>query len=293
VQCEDVIDTPTVLTTDLTCDTNPALTVQGPGGALDLRGHTVRCVDNQNQDGIVLEGNGALVQHGTVANCASGVSVQGSGGHRVEGMTLRNNTENGLVTVSNGNVVTLSSAHDNGTSGFITSLTSNGNAFTQNVARNNQDGFFVDGNSNNNTLTHNIAQSNREDGFVVLGNNSTLNQNVATQNGNVGFSVEGNNNTLNQNVATQNGGDGIGVIGSANTVTQNAVTSNARDGIDVRAWATGNILTENASAGHRGVSPPDPDEPNPANFDLEDDNPNCDANTWTRNVGSRNQNCIH
>jgi hypothetical protein len=58
VQCGDVIDTPAALTTDLTCNTDPALTVQGPGGALDLHGHTVRCVDNQNQDGIVWKETG-------------------------------------------------------------------------------------------------------------------------------------------------------------------------------------------------------------------------------------------
>jgi hypothetical protein len=205
----------------------------------------------------------------TVAHCLAGVPIEGAGGHRVEGMTLRNNTADGLVTRegSNGNVVTLSSAHDNGESGFTTD--SDGNAFTQNVARNNGEaGFLAGEGGNNNTFTHNIAQGNRE----------------------VGFFVSGNSNTLNYNVPTQNSGDGIGVERNANTVTQNAVTSNGGDGIDVREDATGNILTENAAAGHRGVSD-NPDDP--INFDLEDDNTNCDANTWTRNVGSRNQNCIH
>jgi hypothetical protein len=40
-----------------------------------------------------------------------------------------------------------------------------------------------------------------------------------------------------------------------------------------------NTLTQNTGSGN-------------TNFDLQDDNPDCDNNTWTQNTGTRNQDCI-
>ncbi len=55
------------------------------------------------------------------------------------------------------------------------------------------------------------------------------------------------------------------------------------DGFQFAFDANGNMLTQNVNLGNRSA-----DLEGNGGFDLEDDNPSCDNNTWRFNVGTRN-----
>lgn len=98
----------------------------------------------------------------------------------------------------------------------------------------------------------------------------------------IGFFLAGaNDNTLRDNTA--GGGDAVGILiaeGTGNDLRGNFAGDNPGVGILVAAGATNNDLTNNNAQ-------------NDATVDLEDDNLNCDSNTWKRNIfGTASQTCI-
>ena len=74
---------------------------------------------------------------------------------------------------------------------------------------------------------------------------------------------------------------GVGVFGDDNTIEDNTVNQNDVVGIRVFNSANNNTLEDNEASGNGG------------DFDLRDDNPNCDNNDWDDNTfGTSNQSCI-
>jgi parallel beta-helix repeat protein len=162
-------------------------------------------------------------------------------------------------------------------------------------------GFFVAGNQNQ-------IVRNSVDGvgpaFSILGDRNLLYGNVA-ENSDTGFYVAGNFNSLNSNKALNNS-TGI-FIGPGK---RNLVIYNTLEGNDVGISnlgtdeGTGSIIGGNqATANGYGIRLELGSFNNrvrlntvlgSTNFDLVDDNPDCDANFWTNNTfGTANQPCIH
>lgn len=145
----------------------------------------------------------------------------------------------------------------------VNDVTSTGNFF----------GFVVNGGfaagcnqscpSTKNDFQGNTSTFNDQHGFTMNGaNDNTFRDNNASNNVNgfgfLLFTAAGND--VRDNTADANGGGGIGT--SAGTGTDNDITGD--------------------TAQNNGI------------VDLQDNNPNCDSNTWKHNTfGSANQACIH
>jgi parallel beta-helix repeat protein len=256
------------LTENLFCGGfDPALTIEGPGGKLNMRRFTVSC-EGTTADGIELTGDGAVLQNGSVTSCGDGVRLQGSNG-RVQRMVVENNSDVGV---------------------FISDDAGSGNQVRETLSRNNADDGFKDFSSGGNIFERNQATRNEFNGFQVGGNanGNTLRRNVATNNGGDGFEIDNDNHLVTQNVARNNESNGFAIQGSDSWITRNDALKNLDDGIDVELGATDNTLTRNVGLGNGSA-----DLEGDGGFDLEDDNPDCDNNTWRRNRGTRNQpDCI-
>ncbi len=135
-------------------------------------------------------------------------------------------------------------------------------------------------------------------GNAVMGN-------TVRRNGLDGISLFGDadDNAVMRNVVEGNGfrgavrGDGIRVFGSRNQVHRNQSLGNAAGGISVgrRTGAPLGALPRNATTGNpRGMLNDVVRNETGGNgvFDLWDGNPDCDQNTWRRNIhGTANQPC--
>jgi parallel beta-helix repeat protein len=107
-----------------------------------------------------------------------------------------------------------------------------------------------------------------------------------TANGNDlhGIDLEGSGNKLTRNAANGNGLHGINleaeVPSSGNRLSGNETNGNGDSGIRVQVGNTGNRLSGNSAQSNTG-------------FDLEDENPGCADNAWSKNTfGSANDPCI-
>jgi parallel beta-helix repeat protein len=268
VNCGDTITTPAVLTEDLFCGGfDPALTIVGPEGSLDMRGFTVSC-EGTTADGIELEGDGAVLRNGVVTSCGDGVRLQGENG-RLSRMIVEDNSDVGV---------------------FVADDAGSGNLVRDTISRNNGDDGFSDFSAGGNTYERNVATGNELNGFQIgsISSGNTLRHNLAANNGLHGFEIDNDNHLVTQNVAKENEGDGFQIQESNNRVTLNLALKNLGDGIDVGLDGTGNILKWNVALGNGST-----DLEGDGGFDLEDDNPDCDNNTWRGNLGRRNQpDCI-
>jgi len=140
------------------------------------------------------------------------------------------------------------------------------------------------------TTTFNFFGFAVNGGFVVGCNQScpstknVFQGNTSTFNDQHGFTMNGaNDNTFRDNNASNNS-NGLGILlftAIGNDVRGNTTNSNGGAGIGISA-GTG---TDNAISGNTAQ--------NNGTFDLEDDNANCDGNTWKHNTfGSASQSCI-
>ena len=211
-----------ILTADLICEgDDPALTVRD-GAVLDLAGHLVKSPSL----GILVEGQGATLQHGRVevleaGELAVGVQVQGVGRHQITGMIV-NSGAAGFVVSSDHNRFTesvgagdfgfLIEGHHNilrqNTGGGILGfgVFGDGNRLSENVTGNGPfTGFFVDGSRN--ILLGNITIAVFQ-GIIIHGDGNLVLRNQAS--GSLAIAVSGENNRLIRNTATSSelGGEG-------------------------------------------------------------------------------------
>lgn len=263
------------------CATDPAVTVVGPV-TFNLAGFTISC-ETTATNGVVVEGYRANVLNGTVRGCLDGVRLEGDGSHRITYIISRDHDDDGFDIRSSWNWLGYNEGNDNGDEGF--QIYGNHNYLGFNKARrNNSDGYDnepEEGGGNHNTFFKNLAEWNDE-GFEIGGYNNVLKFNTAQYN-NQGFLVESgaSNNWLTFNTAFRNKFDGFDVDGDYNTLNYNLAVRNRGDGIDAEEGANNNRITDNFAV-FNGEN------------DLEDDNPNCDANQWINNAfNTSNQGCIH
>jgi parallel beta-helix repeat protein len=81
--------------------------------------------------------------------------------------------------------------------------------------------------------------------------------------------ISGDNNTVQSSQVLGNVIDGIRLFGANNTVKGNTVNENRRAGITAISFATASTIVSNTALRNA--------------IELEDENPNCDANVWRHN----------
>jgi parallel beta-helix repeat protein len=250
VACGDTIRSDARLSANLTCGSDPALTLIGPA-SLDMAGFTITCTSPRS-DGIVIRGSGAQLlssgQRGRVTACDDGVKLRGIGRHRVTAIWSDQNASDGFEIESRNNRLRRNLATRNRDHGF--EINTPRNRLVNNVARRNDDGFRVQGSGNR--LRSNTARNNRSDGIAL----------ESSAGG--GLIVD--------NVSRDNGERGLDIESSNNTIEANLIVDNRDDGIRVRRDAENNRLRLNRTNNNR--------------IDMRDDNPGCDDNTWEDNVFS-------
>lgn len=275
VACGDVVTGSAALEQDLTCTTEPALTVRGQ---LDLNGFSVTCEDTEN--GVVLEGRGAVVRNGLVTGCVNAVVLVGEGRHLVIDVTA-----NATVRAF--------------------SVDSEANRLLGNRGTAASDAFRVSG--RNNLLSVNTAISPLDDGFDVRDRDNFLVRNLVTGAGGEGFDISAPGNWLLSNTLSGAADDGMqlrtgGNLVVGNTITNgsrgilvqdsgagtvegneilgNAVLDNQREGIVVDRGSTGNRIVGNQALGN--------------DLDLRDLHTDCDDDLWEGNVfdTSEPEDCI-
>ncbi|WNZ54890.1 right-handed parallel beta-helix repeat-containing protein [Microbulbifer sp. MKSA007] len=105
VSCGDTITSQETLTQDLVCATNPALTITGPLGGLDMDGFTVTC-SASTDDGILLNGLSASLTSGVIDNCNNSIMLQDDGSHYVTSVDIDDPDGVGVLISSDSNFVT-------------------------------------------------------------------------------------------------------------------------------------------------------------------------------------------
>ncbi|MCO1336722.1 right-handed parallel beta-helix repeat-containing protein [Microbulbifer sp. OS29] len=208
VSCGDTVTAPAVLTGDIAfCASNPAVTIKD-AGTLDLNGYTVSCAGSGI--GIKILGADRTLEDtaggNSIANCDTGVSVEGDGGHLVQEVNATGNFVSGIALWSAGNTLEFS--------------TSNGN-FGMGVR------VMGDGNRvRNSDMTGNSLQ-----GVKIVGGNTLLRFNDTSFNVTSGIVVaEGSGGIIAENISDGNGTNGImilpygqvGFLIVGNTATGNA-----------------------------------------------------------------------
>lgn len=163
------------------------ITVIGPA-TLDLNGFSINCAIDSNQNavpvGITVVGERARIKNGRVLACRRGVHVQGTGRHKIVGLTVAFSHTRGFINFS-----------DRST-------------FKNNQALNNQhEGFVVHGNQT--VFKKNLAADNGWEGILVMGGaRHVVVRNTAIDNGSHGLAVWehglGEPNKLIRNAASGN-----------------------------------------------------------------------------------------
>lgn len=306
VICGTTISEEVLLKKDLACDTPIAIIVEGPGGHLNLGGHTVSCISADHTNGILLVGEKAKVTNGAVTNCQLGVVAADQGQHRIVAITSLDHSGAGFTTggfgiyVGSNENFFISNYAEKTTDGFIINGNENflfdnssvesergfvvnqkRNKFTLNVATNNDVGFSIQLGAEENHFIKNLAEDNAFAGFEIEGNRNRLVNNRATGNGrnmiDVGFRIiDANENFLGWNESESNTGIGFDVVGflsrsERNVLRGNLARHNEKEGIAIQLFAVNNTILENTGKEN-------------GTFDLQDANPGCDDNKWIDNT---------
>jgi parallel beta-helix repeat protein len=141
----------------------------------------------------------------------------------------------------------------------------------------------------NSAIITGILFTNNGLGIRIGGfNNSVLGNKVLGNQGN-GIQLRlADNAVIKDNVIDNN--EGVGIIAESsnvNVIQSNQVDHNGSSGIVLSVNSNDNVIQKNTVQTNGKQS-------TPPGFDLEDDNPSCDNNTWKNNTfGSANQTCIH
>ncbi|WP_444943917.1 right-handed parallel beta-helix repeat-containing protein [Microbulbifer sp. ZKSA006] len=286
VSCGDNITTQETLDADLSCATNPALTITGPTGSLDMADFTVVCTVATN-DGISLEGLGARLSNGGIESCSDSVILSEDGAHSAVDIVIIDLSGTGVVIDSDNNFVNeifFSSDGLSSTYGIHVTASASYNTITNNfIATSGGDGILLEGTSNNIT-------GNAIDGTINVGINisSGANSNIIMLNlieygEDTGIEVNSDANLISQNEVNHNI-TGIKIEGASdNLVNLNEVDDNAVYGISIEgASSEGNNILSNSSS-------------NSGSLDLySPDDPSCTENKWSGNIyTTRDPSCLN
>jgi hypothetical protein len=225
------------LQADLDCgEESPALTVRD-GAVLDLGGHTI----TSSGVTILLEGQKAGLQNGTVRSGDIGVSLEGGGRHIVRGVEVAFPHLEGFAVSSDHNRLLKNRATSDG-AGFR--IIGRHNLLANNIG-DGQVGFEVNGDANllfKNSHTPGGVFS----GFNIEGDHNLLVSNEALDGETQGFRIAGNGNTAVGNVATGYVQEGIRVAGQKNVMIRNTALDNHDiDLVDTHEDCDGNVWHQN------------------------------------------------
>jgi parallel beta-helix repeat protein len=292
VECGDTVTGAAVRIDDHIgpCAENPALTIQGPAN-VNFNGFTLECA-SAGTTGIVITGQNAKVQNGTVLNCEDGIEITGDGQHQVLKMRVTSDQvagDRGFRVRSDDNHLVQNMAEGFNGEGFR--VEGEGNRLVNNQAVNNSGhGFRLRGNGEH-ELVNNLAEGNGEEGVRIDSDGNRLVNNVAINNGDEGFRArDGAGNTLINNRAEGNGATdgeaGFRVQSDENLLRNNTAVSNVGDGILLYVDQEEDESAENNEIAHNTAD-------DNGGTDLVDQNPDCDNNVWFKNrYGTRNQDCV-
>ncbi|HYZ26870.1 MAG TPA: right-handed parallel beta-helix repeat-containing protein [Geminicoccaceae bacterium] len=293
VSCGDVLGPGgvVVLSQDLSCDTLPVLTVEGPV-TFNLRGFRVVC-DPAGGTGIDVIGSQARIRNGTIENCAIGMMVEGEGGHRLTRLTVRSpdvpgNGGIGFQVKSGRNRFVRNLVEKFAGEGFRLGddgVTADQNRLVFNKVIDSENHGFRVRIGQRNLFIRNIAKRNTGEGFRSQDRDNQFFSNKAYDNADEGFRIRdeaAQNNLVISNRVKGNGLDpcnlaagdanpGIAVVSEAagNEVRRNKVLGNCI-GIAVDAGALRNAIILNTVLGSSLV-------------DMADGNVDCDENEWRGN----------
>ncbi len=148
---------------------------------------------------------------------------------------------------------------------------------------------YSQGDFNGGQFKGNVVTGNSGWGIWLYGDTSLvkvkLQNNRVVDSSNSGIELEGSNirnNQIKNNTTSDNGSDGIRLegTGQGNMIQGNQVIGNQNMGINIYLNNTNNQIKSNTVRGNDGD-------------DLNDENGNCDSNTWKNNTFvTRNQDCI-
>lgn len=303
--CGAVITQDTTLTADLGCPST-AITFGANNVTLNLAGFRIfyNGAGNCNCPGVYApDRTGDRVVNGTVTGFATGIYLEGGGGHTISGVIARDNI--GLLSgasiygegiqlfESNNNRIVNSQLIHNGPFSGINLYDSAGNTVQGNqVAQNN----VVERNAQNTpTIQQDIGIWVISLSSAGRSSNNLIAGNQVTQNGLEGIQVSRFSgiqgpNTVRDNSVFSNGfgqvpgirdGDGIAVFGVNNVIQNNDIQRNAGHGLSVRSIGSqpqvGNRLIANRSFfNNLGQNPA-------VGFDLLDQTAGCLPNVWSGN----------
>jgi len=315
VGCGAVIDSPGQyqLSGDLTCLVGvppplfcdkAAITITASNVHLDGQGFTLSGFQGDGI-GIQVTSSNVHIRNITVEQFDVGIEIKGGGSNHLNGVNLTFNTPNfcgggtGLrISNSDDNQLINSTISINQNWG-VRILSSNGNQINNNVIVNNRSrpGFNT-GNidllsSNENRITNNDlsqggllgVRAQDSNGNVIL--NNVVNDTGVTSGFGTAILLSGSTdnvvqgNLIDREPSPLSPFRGIFLFDSTrNIVRANTVQNHNGSGIILFQGALDNLIHANAAV-------------NNTPWDLEDDNANCDANTWKANkFGTANQSCI-
>lgn len=299
VSCGATILSDTVLTQDVgPCSAN-GISV-GPNVTLDLRGHRIFGTEATG-DGIgirLFNATSSTVMNGTVSGFDAGIVIVQGGSNTVTRIAAVANVGTAGTTVfgdgilidrSPNNIVSRNVVRSNGPFSGISVIgagsvgnkiaknTVQNNDVASNAVANNDVGIRLEEGTEQTTLKENLISFSGLDGVAIF-QGSRRNVLLGNEVKGNGFHDKGHRK-----------GDGIRVFGAAgadeNLLRSNLAQDNAANGIALAVGATGNSVRRN-KATRNGFA-------TVGAFDLADDNPGCDQNTWRRSVfKTRNQSCI-
>ncbi|CAN5248595.1 hypothetical protein BH24ACT1_BH24ACT1_03110 [soil metagenome] len=302
VGCGDVITQNTTLDSNVGPCTGTGLVIGADGVTLNLGGHRVFGTNQPGEGpGILIEDRqNVSVANGTVQFFDAGVAILGGGSNRVGRIQALDNVGFGpdfgdgiAVSDSADNLIVQNIVRGNGIySGIgIFGAASIGNVIDRNLVENNailtsptgpqqDDGIRLEPFTSFNVVTNNRVYDNGLDGIAIFARST---DNVVRRN-------DVRRNGAHGQVHRQ--GDGIAVFNRAerNLIEDNRVFDNGANGIFLRGpittgsgvvipGATNNSVLNNFT-GNNGPIP----GPGGPRFDLRDNNPNCDNNTWFGNT---------
>lgn len=283
--CGDILtDTSKTLSaTDdaLDCD-GTAVTLED-GVRLDLNGHTVSCDGGVGSIGILLSGQGATVENGTVTNCATGIYAADDGSHTVRNMSAVSNIGSEEVLLNGGVVID----SDNNT---IRDISVTGN-FPVGLVLYGDDNVVRDCNVSNNLHS----------GLAILSNTNEVSDCTINDNDYVNLGIvsvieneltdRGNDNMVTNVTANRNiNHSGMYIGGDFNTITNSTADENEVSGIAVGPEGENNSIVDNSAFNNNQSAESGDDRGGTDLFQTDADN--CD-NTWLDNFyGTSNSDCI-
>ena len=272
---------------------------------INLGGHQVLC-EGSGSGIVIVQRSNVHVTNGHVHSCTFGLVVRGSSheftnlhvdGNTVgadvfasettfQANTFSNNEQIGLTVGGRGNLISAGMVFAN--NNLALALHQGSSTVVSSTFLDNNHGVDLQSGAHAVLSSHferhstAIIVSNRVTSSIVQGN--TITETFFDGLGSAAISVgTGGHNTIKANQIYDNAVPAIELLGSpGNTIVENHVFRNAGGGVVVRLGSTGNYIAQNTA---RDNVP----------FDIEDDNPNCDANVYeNNNFATTNQPvCVH